>query len=381
MRVLHVTDCYLPRLGGIERHVHDLAEHQRDAGIDARVLTTTPRDQGGPPSPDPTWVHRLDAPADGSGPGLLHAVDAVLAAAAEAGPVVLHVHVSVVSPFATLVARRAARGGVPTLVTLHSMWAHLAPLPRLAGAALGLGSWPVAWSAVSTRAAEPLRVALGPGVDVAVLPNAVDASAWTRTPQPDPVPLITTVGRLARTKRTTALVPILRDVRALVPREVPLRAVVVGDGPLRGRLEQGLRRHGLDDWVTLAGRLDRPAIGELLARSWVYLSPSDLESFGIAALEARTAGLPVVAHRRGGVGDFLEHGTHGLLGADDAAMAAGVTRLVTDDALRARVAATNARPDPTWGWDAELERCGALYERAAALAEASDARGVRVGAR
>ena len=42
MRVVHVSDCYWPRLGGIELHLHDLVEHQRKAGDDARVVTTTP---------------------------------------------------------------------------------------------------------------------------------------------------------------------------------------------------------------------------------------------------------------------------------------------------------------------------------------------------
>ena len=115
MRILHVTDCYLPRLGGIESHVADLVAQQRSEGHDARVLTPTPSGTG---AADPDWVTRVSFPrvsVTGAGGATRQVLDAL------AGADVVHAHVSVFSPFAFGIARRAASRDVPTLVTVHSL--------------------------------------------------------------------------------------------------------------------------------------------------------------------------------------------------------------------------------------------------------------------
>ena len=195
-RVLHVTDYYLPRLGGIEMHVSDLVAHQRLSGVDASVATTT----AAGPVPDPDWVHRL-----GSTLSPLAADEALSRLLRATAPDVVHVHVSVWSPLAMLAARRAARMGVPTLVTVHSLWSGYGPVPALARSLLRLRSLPLHWSAVSDRAAQPVRAVLGPGIPVDVLPNAVDVQSWRVTPREPDVPTIVSVMRLARTKRPLPL--------------------------------------------------------------------------------------------------------------------------------------------------------------------------------
>ncbi|GCD90268.1 glycosyltransferase family 4 protein [Nocardioides sp. LS1] len=353
-RVLHVTDCYLPRLGGIEMHVSDLVAHQRAAGADARVLTTTPD----PGAADPAWVHRLPA----SGPLALDAAIAEVLAAQH--PDVVHVHVSVWSPFASIAARRAAALGIPTLVTIHSLWTYLGPLPAMARGVLGLRDWPVHWSAVSDRAAGPIRAMLGPDVPVDVLPNAVDPADWRLPPALVDVPTLVTVGRLAWTKRPLALARMLRDLRGRLPEDMPVRAVVIGDGPQRQRLEAYLHRHGMADWVSVPGRLERSAIRDHLAAASVYVAPAVLESFGIAALEARCAGLPVVGSSRSGLGEFVTHGVDGLLADSDDGMVDALVELLTTPGLRADIAAHNRQVAPDLGWDVARARTDALYDRA-----------------
>jgi glycosyltransferase involved in cell wall biosynthesis len=354
MRILHVSDCYWPRLGGIEIHLRDLVVHQRAAGDDALVVTTSPPPLDG--TPDDPWVHRLVRPAP---------LQDLLG---KLRPDAVHVHVSVFSPFATRAARQASSLGLPTAVTVHSMWSRLGPLPAAACSLLRLRSWPIAWSAVSERAAEPLRVMLGPGIPVSVLPNAVEPDRWTGRTWPGSTPVIPaviSVTRMTHTKRTLPLARILRDVRRRVPAEQPLRAVVVGDGPQRPALERYLRRHRMD-WVELPGRLDRPAIRQTLVDGAVYLAPAELESFGIAALEARTAGLPVVASSLSGVGEFITHGTEGLLGASDDVLAAHVARLVTDESLRSAITRHNVTVPPVHDWTEARRRTNELYVAAAA---------------
>ncbi len=370
MRILHVTDCYLPRLGGIETHVHDLALRQLAAGHDVRVLTTTPADPAAPA--DPPWVRRVEESHTGT-LAPLFVWPGVARLLTELAPEVVHVHVSVLSPFASVAARQASALGLPTLVTVHSLWTRLGPLPALADATLGLRGWPVHWSTVSERAAEPLRQMLGPDVPVSVLSNAVDAEAWLLDVVVPAVPTVLSVMRLARIKRPLPLARMLRDVRAALPAAMPLRAVIIGDGPQRGRLENYLARHRMSEWVELPGRLDRTEVRAALASASLYVAPAELESFGIAVLEARCAGLPVVASSRGGVGEFITHGVDGLLGATDAELVAAMSRLLTDEPGRAAMADHNRRVDPGLGWDTAQARTGVAYERAAHVARVGSA--------
>jgi len=360
MRIVHVSDCYWPRLGGIEMHLRDLVAHQRAAGHDARVLTVTPPGT----APDEFWVHRVDTTA-----GLARADAALRRLLREPVPDVVHVHVSMLSPFATVAAHRASTSGHPTVVTVHSMWSRLGPLPAAARTVLGLRTWPVTWSAVSEPAAAPIRAVLGPAIPVRVLPNAVDPDLWRPGDQclgRPAVPTVVSVMRLTHTKRTLPLARILHDVRRRLPDDQPLRAVVVGDGPQRATLHRYLRRHRMDDWVELPGTLDRSAVRERLGGGSVYVAPAELESFGIAALEARTAGLPVVASARSGVREFVAHGVEGLLGETDAALVAHVVRLLTDDHLRTSIARHNATVPPRHDWTEACRLTEQLYLEAAA---------------
>jgi glycosyltransferase involved in cell wall biosynthesis/uncharacterized membrane protein YbhN (UPF0104 family) len=351
-RVAHVTDVFLPRLGGIETHVDGLARHQRAAGLDAEVLTP-PRPEAGP---DPGWVHR---------------VTSAQARRAVTGYDVVHVHVSLFSPFGIGVARAAARAGVPTLVTVHSMWRGAGGILRLAALA-GLPRWPVAWSAVSGVAATTFGRSLG-GVDVAVLPNAVDVAVWrpparggsaAAPPQADAPVTLVSVMRLMPRKRPLQLVRVFERVRRATGCD-DLRLVIVGDGPLRNRVVRRVRRRGLAEHVRVTGRLTPAAVREELLAASVYVAPAPKESFGLAALEARCAGLPVVASRGSGVAEFVRDGIDGRLVDGDAHLAAALAELVRDPGLRDRLAAHNRAVAPAFDWSDVLDLTSSLYATAA----------------
>ena len=107
---------------------------------------------------------------------------------------------------------------------------------------------------------------------------------------------------------------------------------------------------------------------ERLRRTDIFVAPADLESFGIAALEARTVGVPVVAKLASGVGEFVRHGREGLLVGTDADLARAIASLVGDNDRRLAMAAHNAAIPPVTTWGNALERTGHLYRRAAQLA-------------
>ena len=370
MRIAHVTDCYLPRLGGIEMQVHDLATRQQRAGQDVEIITATPTVPGRRlASSEQVRVHRLASGVDPIARSIVATLDVPNLLRSGAYDQV-HVHASVMSPLATGAAVAARRMGLPTAITVHSMWSRLGPLPQLAVGSLGMRDAPVAWSAVSETAAQAVRRALGPDSWVMVLPNGIEACDWRVEPssRPHDAVMIASVMRLAPRKRPLQLLRMLRRVQEQTEPAVRVRAVIVGDGPERATLDRYLVRHNMRDSVDLTGQLERNQIRDVFSRADFYVAPAELESFGIAALEARTAGLPVVATRRGGVGEFITHGREGLLGSNDHELVHAMTTLALLPALRLTIADHNWSRPPLLSWAYTLGRAELLYETASRLA-------------
>ncbi len=369
MRIAHVSDCYLPRVGGIERQIHDLAVRQQEHGHEVQIVTSV---AGAPPAgldaiavhrpPPRTWPRSGADPASirygWSARGRRHVLDS--------GVDVVHVHASTMSPLAFATAAATTRLGVPTVVTVHSLWAYASPLFRWADRAVRWRQWPVTWSAVSSVAAAPLQRILGPDVPVAVLPNGVHAEAWrTASIARDPNRIvIASVGRLARRKRPRQLLRILRDARDAIPADIQIEAVLAGDGPLAPPMRRYLARHNMTDWVRLVGAACPEDIRRIHAGADFYVAPAVLESFGIAALEARCAGLPVVAYRGTGIADFVLDGVEGLLVADDSQMVERIVELATTPETLGRMRKHNATTDPPISWADTIRLSDALYERA-----------------
>ena len=121
-------------------------------------------------------------------------------------------------------------------------------------------------------------------------------------------------------------------------------------------------------WVHLPGRVSRHELRQRYSAADIYVTPAPLESFGIAALEARTVGLPVVGRWGRGLQEFVKDGLNGYLAADDEAMAVALARLVTDDGLRGSMTAYNRSIPPEQSWGRILDGAEAEYRRAIALA-------------
>jgi glycosyltransferase involved in cell wall biosynthesis len=362
MRIVHVTDCYLPRMGGIETQVADLVRHQSAAGHDVHVVTGTTEaaDQNG-------QVHRIRA---GWIRETMLRSQRTVQTVGRLRPDVVHCHNSVLSPLAVAVAGGASELGIPTAVTVHSLLPAVGPVLPLSGYVLGVRDLRVAWSAVSEVAARLVRRVVAAEVDL--LPNAVDVGWWRAAASTRRAPItnevrVVSVGRMAVRKRPLPLLRILAEVRDLVRSDVPVRLVLVGDGPQRRQVAQRIRDLGMSDWVDLPGQLPRCEIRDVLAAADLYVAPATLESFGIAALEARAVGLPVVAKDRGGVGEFVTNGTDGILATTDGDMARALARLVESTPLREGIRAHNCAVAPAFGWAEALARTDQLYTRAADL--------------
>ncbi|WP_029252251.1 glycosyltransferase family 4 protein [Paraoerskovia marina] len=372
MRIVHVSDCLAPRTGGIESQVGDLAAAQAAAGDDVHVLTATPGaggERGGVvESAGDVVVHRLGAQIPGDAPiNPVTGPRLIRAALDELRPDVVHVHAGMISPFAYDGARIARERGLPMVVTWHCM---------LDGAttALALGARLSGWrdarfvpTAVSPAAGK--RVARMLGVDpdeVGVVPNAIDVGAWSRGAagrEPSSTVRLVATQRLAPRKRGRALIDAMADATRVVP-DGALHLTLVGDGPQEAALRARVEKLGLGDSVLFAGRLPREEIPVLYRHADFFCAPADLEAFGIAALEARAAGLGVLARRGTGIEGFVRHEEDGLLVDDDAGFAEAMVRLVRDRPLRDRIVEHNVANPPAHGWDATLAAATAAYTRA-----------------
>jgi len=89
------------------------------------------------------------------------------------------------------------------------------------------------------------------------------------------------------------------------------KLVLIGDGPDRGAAEYLVRKKKLQKDVFFLGKQDN--VYEKLAAADLFLLPSQLESFGLAALEAMACEVPVIATNVGGVPEVVEHGVDGFL--------------------------------------------------------------------
>ncbi len=134
-------------------------------------------------------------------------------------------------------------------------------------------------------------------------------------------------------KRVQDCIRILKEVL----QHTPARLLMVGDGPERGPAETLARELNLEEQVTFIGKQGH--VERLIPQAHVLLLPSELESFGLAALEAMACGVPPVATRTGGVPELITDGVDGYLEApgDIAAQAARVAALLTDVTLYRRM--------------------------------------------
>jgi glycosyltransferase involved in cell wall biosynthesis len=366
MKVALVCDWYHPRVGGIELHLQNLATHLVGAGHEVVVITPTPGD----PIVDGIRVRRIDAPLAPvfgflTTPGGVRAIGDVLA---EERVDVAHCHVSIVSPAALGGAHEAQRRSIPTALTFHSVVPQTHLLARAVDLMFGTSRWRARFSAVSERVAADVQAVAG-GREMTVIPNGIDVGFWRVSPIPHgggDIRLVS-VMRLNPKKRPLALVDMMRSLVSTFGDAPRVSLRIVGDGPQRSALAAAIARAGLGGRIELLGRRSRDEIRTILAESDVFVLPTVRESFGLAALEARCVGLPVVAMAASGVAELIRHRREGLLARSDSELAAHVATLVRDAELRETIARHNRNTVPPYDWPRVIEQHLALYREAIAL--------------
>jgi len=223
-----------------------------------------------------------------------------------------------------------------------------------------LGSW----------SREPLAALVDRDDALQQLAGGVDARVFkppTRRPRASSPPTVISASRLVRRKGHDALLRAWPEVLRRVP---DARLVIVGDGPMRARLERSAGRREVASSVLLAGQVSSGELVRLLGAADVFAAPCRdvmgglaAEGLGLAVLEASAVGLPVVVGRSGGSREAVVDGRTGLLvtAGDRAALAGGIADLLLDP-VRARDMGRRGREwvRENWTWSRSSSRLAAM---------------------
>ena len=259
----------------------------------------------------------------------------------------LHVHYAIPHSVSALLARQMlAKAGrrLPFITTLHGTDITLVGLDRsyLPITRFGIDESDGV-TAISSHLRERTQTNLGITREIEVIRNFVNCDFYVRNPelvaQQRPrfakpgESLLVHLSNFRPVKRVLDVV----ETFARVSRALPARLLMIGDGPERSAAEFLAMRLGVGDRVDFVGKQEN--VNELLALSDLMLMPSEMESFGLAALEAMACRVPAVATRVGGVPELIEDGVNGLLYeiGDVDGMAAGALSILSDPAKLERL--------------------------------------------
>jgi glycosyltransferase involved in cell wall biosynthesis len=209
--------------------------------------------------------------------------------------------------------------------------------------------------AVSPSTRTEMRRQLRFREQIFIVPNGTEPLPPARGHR-SPTPLIAVVTRLVPHKRLHLLVEAIPDLRRRWP---TLQVVIAGSGPTRESLQSQVRELGLEDSVTLPGRVSEAGKCDLLSRAWLTVAPSLAEGWGLTVLEANAMGTPAVAYDVAGLRDSVRDKVTGWLVPAGQELAGALTGALEELAnpVRQRVMMEQCvRWARGFSWDASAER-------------------------
>ncbi len=238
----------------------------------------------------------------------------------------LHVHYAVPHATSAYLAKQIMNGKSPKIITtLHGTDITLVGQDR---SYLPITRFSIIESDAVTAPSQFLRRAtydklnIPSSVPIEVIPNFVDINKFAPKKEGDKNPASHLLGGCPQQSGTKLLIHVsnFRPVKrisdlinafAIVNKEISSFLVLVGDGPERSNAERLVRELGIEKCVCFLGKQE--SFIPWLQHADLFLLPSELESFGLAALEAMSCGVPVVATNAQGISEVVIDGKTGLL--------------------------------------------------------------------
>jgi N-acetyl-alpha-D-glucosaminyl L-malate synthase BshA len=253
----------------------------------------------------------------------------------------LHVHYAIPHSISAILARESIKQKryVPVITTLHGTDITLVGADR---SYLPITRYGLQQSDGVTAVSRFLKQATIETFDfdeIEVIPNFICSCHYKHLPEsplrdelaPNGEKLLVHVSNFRAVKRPVDCVEILAKVKA---KGGKARLVMVGDGPERSSCYYQAEKLGVKDETIFVGK--QANISDYLGVADVFLLPSELESFGLAALEAEACEVPVIATRIGGIPEVVVDGETGFLSdiADTEKMSDDVMKFLKDEEMR-----------------------------------------------
>jgi L-malate glycosyltransferase len=233
---------------------------------------------------------------------------------------VLHVHYAIPHASAAYMAKQilAAEGiHLPFITTLHGTdITLLGKDPSFLGPITFAINESDAITAVSESLRNDTLTNFKIKKNIHVVPNFIDVEFYSgKTTTEGPCPrklyapngerIITHISNFRKVKRTEDVIKVFEKVS----KQLPCKLLMVGDGPEREMCEDLARELGCDKDVKFLGKVTTPE--KILCATDLFLLPSETESFGLSALEAMAAGVPVISSNAGGIPEVNIHAQTG----------------------------------------------------------------------
>jgi len=262
----------------------------------------------------------------------------------------LHVHYAIPHSIAALLAQQmlAAKKRLPFITTLHGTDITLVGQDP---SYLPITKFSIEKSDGVTSISEDLKretvKVFGIAQEIRVIPNFINCELYQPSVDKSGAAayaaagekLLIHISNFRPVKRVLDCIRILAEVR----KHTPAHLLMVGDGPDRGMAEHLARELRVTPHVSFLGKQNH--VERLIPLAHVLLMPSELESFGLVALEAMACGVAPVATRVGGVPELITHGETGFMEqvGDVRAQAMRVVELLSDNALHTKITEAGRR--------------------------------------
>jgi L-malate glycosyltransferase len=232
----------------------------------------------------------------------------------------LHVHYAIPHASAAYMAKKILEQegiDIPVITTLHGTDITLVGRDKTYAPVVAFSiNQSDAITAVSKNLCEETYRSFKIEKPIEVIYNFVDVERFSRKPidafkkviAPNGERVLLHASNFRKIKRVQDVVKIFYEVN----KEIPSKLLFVGDGPERGTAEELSRRLGVYDEIRFVGKQEQ--MEDILAIADLFLLTSEYESFGLAALEAMAAGVPVVSTNAGGLSEINVEGVTGFMG-------------------------------------------------------------------
>ena len=360
-KIAMISDWYFPKVGGIEYSMHTLAKTLSRHGYEVSVIT---RSYPGVPEyskRDGVSVIRVKGrPLPGQSRFLMPGAYKELFSLLKNGNyqiVNCHGLDSPIGMVALIVSRKL---GIPVVVTNHSLVGDTpySSLLYLAGKLLLKNADAVI--AVSSAVEKDSK--LMTKKPIYRIFNGVDSEDKIIT-VPFPVNtegklIIATVARMTKKKGVQNIVDL---APSLLEKHENLLFVMIGDGPLREKLEGAVEEAGLSGNFYFTGEVSREKVLGYLEQADIFALPSSNEAFGISILEAMSKEVPVVAMNNSGVSDIVRNGVNGYLADSLAEFSYYLEDLIEKPALRTSFAREALRGLSNYDWNRICKQTSKVY--------------------